>query len=288
MSKNNISNFKIELLLIFGVTILFSCANHDNQNNLEGHWHVVDNDKSHEAFLEFPTFDILNDTLAVLGKGMYGYQGINGYLDKVNQKLYFGGECFMSNFKYKIIDSKIHLAHLNDTLDNYKYFATKCDEYCCDKQSEFFYSSNIEIDLPIKNDSFRNFVILDLWLQNKVLIGPPLASLKNEYGTSSKLVIGDKYSKIEDLNLWEEIVKVKIPVQKRDSILRVIYADKETPLDEINPILEYWEENFEHRKTYLAFREYKTNKSLNLWYLEINSKTTREQIDKTLSQWIND
>lgn len=224
-----------------------------NHIELKGHWHLSRIDPKERSLIdELPTIDFENDSIAILGKHQR-HGGIGGYHDSKNKTIRFGGECFTANFSYTIEDGKLNLTQTNYQNELDFFSAKKCNKNCCNKQEDFFYGLNIQIDLPTTNEMDCN-ISQYRSLENELYIGLPNQNLRADYGSVYKLVLNNKFSTIENLALWEKKHIVKIPQIKRDAIIKVIYADKETPMKEIVPILKYFKEK-EEKNLFYAMRK---------------------------------
>lgn len=250
---------------------------------LKGHWHFENTDCHKTSLISaLPTLDFENDSVAILGK----YQkdgGMGGYHNPIGKTITFGGECFMADFKYTFEADQLRI--ISEGYDGAcaLKLASKCEPICCDKQAEFFYGKNIDIDLPIlakeKIIPFEN-----TYLENSLFIGTPSEELKAIYGSDHRLVLGNNFATVEDLELWEEAHKVKIPASKRAKIFTVIYADKNTPMKVIRPLFEY----FEHKKEkeiYFAIRKADLTHGLSVSWQRIDNYPMGDSTE-VLSNWL--
>lgn len=140
---------KIFLIIVL-LTGLFYKFNLQKNKTIElvGHWHL-EAENGEDRFAK--TIDFENDTVVILNKHIGGYGGLNGwhYSDKL---LKFGGEGIMVKLKYSVEKEKIIFIEDsgNEKEVSPLFYGIKCELDCCDKQSEYFYDTNVEIDLPLE------------------------------------------------------------------------------------------------------------------------------------------
>lgn len=257
---------------IYYFIILMSFYSCENEiPDLNGHWHLEYEGKDNEYNLteSWPTIDIREDTLAIIGLNVYGYGGIGGGLSYKENRMRFGAECLVIDFKYSFDGEKLHLLEeFEDTVDDediYKYTyytAYRCDSICCDKQREFFFGTNVEIDLPVLK-SLKDTVDINYSLQNPIFFGKPIATWQPSYGTNYKMVLGRRFGKLEDIDLWEEKHKIKVPEHNWSEIKKIIYADRMTPMAVILPFIEKYIDRGDD-KFYFATKESNMNKKLQI------------------------
>ena len=245
---------------------------HFNSNQtptLRGHWHL-EGIGPNSSFLgtEFLTIDFENDSLATLGKFKGGYGGIEGFHDSKDKTIRFGGEGIMINFEYEIDQEKLMFYEKRHKKEDGIYTAFKCGHLCCDKQVEFFDGLNINIDLPILYEG--NCITSEkLSLQSQLYIGRPKENQIDDLGLKHRLSFGNKFAKIEDLELWEEKHKIKVPDSFRDRIYNVVFADKDTPMSLIIPLIDYFK-NQPQKQLFVAMRKVNTTEKVNICLIEID------------------
>lgn len=285
MKKENIL-----ILLVFIFLLLFWKFDlHERivlceRQKLEGHWHLIpqDGERKFEK-----TIDFENDTIAILNKHIGGYGGTGGF-HFVGSSIRFGGEGIMIEMKYKEEKGNIIFERESGNGSGKRsYFnGIRCDSNCCEKQKEYFYYENVEIDLPVifgcNGMSFeqRN-------LENKLFIGKPKKEFEAEFGTKHKFSFGSKFGNMSELKLWEEKHKITVPKSQRKEIYNVIYADQSTPMKTIKPLLNYFTTEGNHN-VFFAMRKETYDKELQLCLKEIDlmdyDSTNLAEI--SLTEWL--
>ena len=249
--------------------------------NLEGHWHLTkieDGDDSSIGLL--PTLDFENDSLAILARHTE-YGGWGGYHDAKNQTIRIGGECFMAEFSYVINGNQLLLRHQEYNAKDDYYTVKKCDENCCDKQAEYFYYQDINIDLPITTTTScpEN---LEKSLGISYYFGTPKEGLSN---SKYQLVLGGKISNLKDIKLYIERHKIKVAENKRNRIYHVVYADKNTPMKKLIPLLNYLK-NLGKQKVVLATRNAEMDKELIVCLRRVDLGNDNVDERMVLSEWL--
>lgn len=274
--------------LLYISLILFTACYQSKSPDLQGHFHITALDTTLENYtVSFPTLDFEGDSVVVLGKHILGSDGIMGYHDPKQQELYLGGECIYFHFSYEWKDTSLILTLQEDGQPTEQFLAWKCDGGCCDKQAEFFFGFPIQIDLPkiksdIAYDSTRSRS-----LEKPFYFGVPNPNLQSDYGDSIRMVVREKFVTTEDLELYDEIIAVKIPESRRNRIYKVIYADKHTPMHQLAPLIQHYEEMGESR-FYIALRNQDISKRLMPYYVPFNFDTiSLSQINNlTIEQFV--
>ena len=280
-----------KLLLFLLLLIIASCSKPD----LRGHWHVEPIDG--EALLggvDYFTIDIENDTFGLFNKYVFSSEGWGGYIDRQNQEFRFGGECLVINFRYKFEGEKLILNQTEyDKEYEKKFIGFKCDGICCDKQKEYFALSDLEINLPLAKDTSllvnrpnQFSLVTPLWF------GKPKEYYQDIYGQDHVFTIRSLgallLNKEEDIELAEEKFAIKVPENQRPRISRTIYADQNTPLKIIIPVLEKYQ-SLNKKRIYIAFREASTYPKLNLWYKRVDFnqiQKMKQHQELTWSEWL--
>jgi len=200
---------KIFLLLV----VLFTVA--CTKPNLNGHWHIT---------------SIKEDKI------------MGSPIDLKKWEMLFGGECFVLNFKFTMQKEALFLRQIEYTQPGEKQFiAKRCAKNCCNQQQDYFSSTMLEMDLPQKKDS------IGLWKAGNSptsLIYPLFFGLaKNTNDQSIRFTTGlkDFEVSIDSIAVYEKKFLVKIPEQQWKRVKRVIYADKNTPLKNIIPVLKKYQ-----------------------------------------------
>ncbi len=249
---------------------------------LEGHWHLKKMEHGVESSENrFYTIDFMDDNIVVLDKG---YGGISGSHDSKSQSIHFGGECFMLNFFYSIEKDELKLFRWGSETDDDYLLAVKCEQNCCDKQKDYFSYQDIGIDLPISKKEIC-FQQTEKSLENRMYFGLPKEANHSSTYPSYQLVLGERFSKVEDIDLYIEKHKIKVAENKRNRIYRVIYADKNTPMETIIPVLERLKEIGEER-VFFATRRKDMSKGLIICLTRIDLENHHGKEDLILKDWL--
>ena len=73
-------------------------------------------------------------------------------------------------------------------------------------------------------------------LVNYLYIGKPLQKYQAEYGTAPRLQLGDKFSSINDIPIFLEQHKIKVPEKKRNRITSSLKVDGEVTMGIVQDI----------------------------------------------------
>jgi len=193
---------KIFLLLV----VLFTIA--CTKPNLNGHWHITSIKEDKIMGSDYLTLDVYD----------------------------------VLNFKFTMQKEALFLRQIEYTQPGEKQFiAKRCAKNCCNQQQDYFSSTMLEMDLPQKKDS------IGLWKAGNSptsLIYPLFFGLaKNTNDQSIRFTTGlkDFEVSIDSIAVYEKKFLVKIPEQQWKRVKRVIYADKNTPLKNIIPVLKKYQ-----------------------------------------------
>lgn len=261
--------------------VLFSCQN--KEVDLRGHWHIEP--ATATGLVGMPTIDFVNDTFALLGKGIHGIEGFGGTHEKDKKWLTFGPTCLSVSFRYEIIDEETILLHQEFEKDNKVLTAKKCNTNCCDKQSEFFHDSPVDIDLPIAVSEICD----DLFqkpFQGQIIYGIPKQEFQKEFGDTARLLLNYEFSTTADLALWEEKWKIKAPDNMHGQMHKVVYVDKATPMQAILPLLKYYIEKEEY-EIYFASRRADMSKGYRVCYTKMDIRGYDWEVEMSYQNWIN-
>jgi hypothetical protein len=248
----------IKILLLTFLIYMVSCRGPE----LEGHWHLTRIGQGESSLIEsYPTIDFEDDTTVCLGKYIGSYGRIYGYHDKLKKRMRFGGECLVVDFRYETRGRDLILYHERyDEEHDEKFLAQKYNWSDCDKQAEFFYGQNVTIDLPVifEGQEFTKLTHGEPGMG--IYLGIPFDKLQNTYGKEHKMVLGGKFSEVKDLDLWEEIIKLKWFNPEGLRPKRILYADKNTPFEKIEAVIDfYYDQGVE--EVFLALRNEETEDS---------------------------
>lgn len=233
---------------------------------LEGHWHVFNADgtrPSSEAYIE--TIDFRTDGTATLNLSPVGYAGLVGGIGRREKRMYFGGECLSLNFKYHLKKDTLLLRQLNYDQADTPFFALRCQEGCCDKQTDFFLGDNVDIDLPVaqKHHTLDTFKSSSHWMHIKV--GKPKQEYQLVYGSEPRIQLGSYlYDTLElDLSLWVERHQIKLPEHRRKETQPLLFVDRNVPMIQLSHFMQsLYELGFSH--PYFVLRSAKTNQDFRL------------------------
>lgn len=238
---------------------------------LTGHWHVQPSKELNENFIK--TLDFVSDTSIFLNKGIRGYGGFIGYPDTKIDRVRFG-ECLSFELSFELDGDNLVIEEHLYNRSNQIHFATKCDDDCCDKQAEFFTDIPVQIDLPIAVDTSLFQKQISLSLTGNLYFGQPHSFYIEKYGATYQLSTNNRLADTTDLPLFQEKHKIKIPEANRNKIRYCIYADKETPMDSIKPVLKYFK-NHGQQEIYFAWQGADRLKEFGVLYQMIDL----EQVD---------
>ncbi|WP_367389182.1 hypothetical protein [Lewinella sp. LCG006] len=225
---------RIFITFLIGV---FSCSScQENSEDLNGHWHIHKVGLEPSSFGAYSTIDIEEDSLAVFDKDVFTDYGFGGVVDPKKQLMLFGGECLVLNFRYKLLDDVLVLNQMEyDEKNDITFVGKRCDHNCCDLQEEFFKNTIMRIDLAYHQD-IDNLVTYDSmpsYLRRGVYVGKVKKAYYPCYNNDYIVSLGGQTVGYEDLELWREKQLIKLPENKRSLIRVVIYADKNSPKDQL-------------------------------------------------------
>lgn len=268
---------KIFLLLV----VLFTVA--CTKPNLNGHWHITSIKEDKIMGSDYLTLDVYDDTLGIINDQVFLNRGLAGPIDLKKWEMLFGGECFVLNFKFTMQKEALFLRQIEYTQPGEKQFiAKRCAKNCCNQQQDYFSSTMLEMDLPQKKDS------IGLWKAGNSptsLIYPLFFGLaKNTNDQSIRFTTGlkDFEVSIDSIAVYEKKFLVKIPEQQWKRVKRVIYADKNTPLKNIIPVLKKYQALGVH-KMVVALKAMDNNQKLTIWYQLINPLTILEANNSSIT-----
>lgn len=206
--------------------------------NLNGHWHLTPvGEYSGLEPGDYFIVDIEDDSVAYWGDKGYG-PFRETTVDHQDEIMDFGGECWgiVLGYKYRFGKLYFNELHYSDDQDELTFIGVRCDEDCCDKETEFFKDSKISVRLPIKHGPREALSLDDIErsLTRAMTIGPPKPQYNSCYSEPSPILLGDKFmGSPDDLSLFREHHRVKLPEAKRDQVIILLYANIETPKLEV-------------------------------------------------------
>ncbi len=276
----SISYFCALLLLVF----LFP-----NKLDLRGHWHVHRLNEAKLGDIDYTIMEIFKNKTASFGAS--AYTGVfDGQIDTWNKTIKFGGECGILDFDYYFKGNYLLLIQ-----QQYggQFKAIRCNSNCCDQQKDFFsYQKILTIDLPIAKDTIplmsSNF---PSFLENRLLYGLPKKRYQMRcFGPRYSLVLDDKVAWEQDILIWEEIIKTKVPDDVHTHLKKIFYVDNNLKVSEIYKGLEKCKE-IGYGRVYFALRSESTHDDFKIW-LKPFDLSNLEEMNKsndfrTVETWLN-
>lgn len=278
-----VKKLKKTIFLLF-LLLYAACA----QPDLNGHWHITAiKEKEKIMGSKYLTLDIYDDTLGIIKEQVFLNSGFTGLVNSKKQEMLFGGECLVLNFEFTYEEGVLYLRQLAYTEPEEKQFiAKRCDETCCDRQQDYFSSTMLDIDLPQKIDSIR---LIEAEKHPSSLSYPLFFgvanNLKNVQDKSRKFTIGlkDFEGNIDSIARYDEQFLIKIPEEYWKRVRRVIYADKNTPLKNMIPVLKKYRE-LGIVKMLVALKEIDSAQNLKIWHHPIETLNLIEDANP-LTTW---
>lgn len=224
----------IFILSLFSLSAI-SCRD----NHPDGHWHLtkkhilikedsISANAANNGYEQEAILDIAADT-GLWNKNVYTFGGIPLYVNKRSQTIEISnGECFLLNFSYDLRSDTLILHDLNNS--SIVYQGIKCENGCCDKQSDEFLEVNVKIDLPVEKDTTQStFYSIYRPYEQRIYIGPAKVNY-DECFPGPRVSVNGKYVTLEDIPIIIEMNKVRIPFSSRNQIRYSLYSDKEVKL----------------------------------------------------------
>ncbi len=262
---------KTTLLILPLLSYFFSC--HKPIEKMNGHWYLK---KSKVEFgdPEYSTLDIENSGIAIFDKDNWAGSGIFCLVNPEDNALDLVQECLVGSYSFEILGDSMSLSKV-DSKVYYKGF--RCSKGCCDRQKDFFCSSNLEIDLPIANDTAKliRFENESREFQSRILIGWPI-NKKGCFPMPIMINLDGSFANIQDLDLWVETLKLTIVPNKRQRINTLLFVNRETDINQLNDLLEKLK-TFKVIVPYVAFREKNFDNQLAIWLRRIDFKKTETE-----------
>lgn len=232
---------------------------------LEGHWHVYNADgtrPSSESFIE--TIDFRTDGTAILNLSPVGYTGLVGGIGRRERRMYFGGECLSLNFKYHLKKDTLLLRQLIYDEADTPFFALRCQEGCCDKQTDFFLGDNVDIDLPVaqKHHTLDTFKSNSRWIHIKV--GKPKEEYQYNYTSRPRIRLDNSLYDTLNLNLWVERHQIKLPASRRQEMRPLLFVDREFRIGQLSGFLQDLAD-LGFKESYFVLRSLETDENFKLW-----------------------
>ena len=261
------------IILLLFVLLNLAC----NTPDLNGHWHIT-SIKEGEKIMgsDYLTLDIYDDTLGTINKQVFLSWSHFGRIDFWKQEMLFGGECFVLEFKFTLQEEDLLLRQIAYTEPGEKqYIAKRCEANCCSQQEDYFSSTMLEIDLPQKLDSINAW---EAGNTSRSLIYPLFFGLaKSSKKTKNRPIqftIGRKDVEvhIDSIAMYEEEFLMYVPEENWKRLKRILYADKNTPLNKIIPVVKKYKALGIH-KMLVALQAKDSKGNFTVWYQPIALST---------------
>lgn len=225
---------RIFITFLIGV---FSCTScHENIEDLNGHWHIHKVGLEPNSFGAYSTIDIEDDSLAIFDKDVFTDYGFAGVVDPKRQLMLFGGECLVLNFRYKLLEDVLVLNQMEyDEKNDITFVGKRCDDNCCDLQEEFFKNTIMRIDLAYHQEveHLISYDSIPSPFMREVYVGRVKKAYYSFYKDYYIVSLSGQTVGAEELKSWREKHLVKMPENKRSIARVVIYADKNSPKDQL-------------------------------------------------------
>ncbi len=244
---------------LFGICIvLFSACQQEEKpkyTKLTGHWHVFHREDTIDCY-EIIDFEGSTTFYEGAYKDIYRDRYNKGYADFPNQKLYFSPVSgrLTETYKYEFQGDTILLKCLEpyDYVIEYEYYAVKVDKKQCSWYKDAFCCLGLSAELPIVIEDKGLNDLPVLGLQITLQIGYP------KFGKSDSISVREMYSyediNAEDIPLIIEKSYIVTNILRRGEIQLAFYADKETKVKHLKPILQKLAEITDRPKVVLVFQ----------------------------------
>lgn len=225
-----------------------SCSDSEIKENINGHWHLFHRQSDIENL--YYKLDISNNSIAKL-------EGINYVnFNKSKHKIDFGKNIISEErrillwidgqyeeFKYFLKKDSIFLIDIDKTeVDEYKYYGIKRRKEFCKKETDFYSSQLVSINLPIKKSK-------DIKVKENLSTNLNVYFGRNKFTNKESIQFDQNIKEINDINLKieKEKFKIKIPKHKRDSISVILNIDKNILKDVFIVFLNEVEKEFKNQ-----------------------------------------
>ena len=213
-----------------------------------GHWHLFDKEGLFRDSLDnFCVLDFNKNQIHL-------EDWIMGNTSRLQKKLFVGGECYYEVFDYHFSEDSLILTSLYETKeDTFVKRIYALPAHNCTKEQHFFRHSNVDLKLSEIQDTIEFDRIKNMSLLEGIEIGKDKRNdfsknMKAFYFQGSKEVTGD------DIPLFLEKLKIIAPAANHDKIQLAFYADKETKIKHLKPILQKLAEIPDRPKVVLVFQ----------------------------------
>lgn len=257
---------------------------------MKGHWHferrvnvtMENNDSVEYQYNMFvSTFDF-NGEFGIWNNNIGGYPGIHSYLTTDSNKLIVAnGDCYHQEYTYEFINDSIILHQNGGTLLK----GYKCNEYCCDKQKDYFLNDNIIIDLPaFVTDSSMKQESTKSTKELRIILGK--SSIPQFYGNDYKLSMNGSYINLTDVNLGIEAMLLRNKLYYNNESYFAIYADRNAKFSEIQDILKKLETNGIKKVSIMSRDISNLRESFKIYRNEISTNDELSNVNATIENWL--
>lgn len=236
---------------------------------LEGHWHVYDADGTRpnsNGYIQ--TIDLGPDREATINLGIGGNLRLEGQIISTQRRIEFGAECLSANFKYYLKGDTLFLRQPSLYTEDIPFYAIRCQEGCCNKQSDFFLGDSVDIDLPVvkHQHTLDTLKLSSRWMHIKV--GIPKQEYQIEYGSEPRILLDNYfYDTLDlelDLNLWTEIHLIKLPEHQHAQASPLLFVDRHVRMEELSDFLQKLAD-LGFKESYFVLRSLETDENFKLW-----------------------
>ncbi len=213
MKRSHFHYFIFCLIILLG-----SCK----QAVLDGHWHV-----STERDAEFYiTLDFLEDSICYLNHNSF-WNAQDGVLDNKKNKIYINNKKGIAG--YAIKNRTENEMQLMDLHDGTSFYASKCEEQCCNVLEDYLKEIFVKIELP---ENVYNFKLEKITRANSAYIfyGVPNSDYNKAFGNDVLLCIDNQFTTEYTLPFYHEN---KLKQFKEEEINYKIIADKKTRIKQL-------------------------------------------------------
>ncbi|WP_020567944.1 hypothetical protein [Neolewinella persica] len=227
---------------LFSFTVLvITLVGCESKNSLTGHWHYHPVDKGH-SYVQ--NVDFISDTTFTYNDQSPRWEGHLGSLDQKGQTMYWGGECIMGDWMYRIISrNKIEVFDRREKV----LLGVLTRKPSCSPPDDLFLESRFAIELPVFKDGLPD--IGPLALVHDITVGPLKEEFSSVYPGGIQVALGDIIVNPENTSrffLFDLQREVKVREADRPKLRVLVYLDQNTPLEVLEPVLKHYAGRKEH------------------------------------------
>lgn len=168
--------------------------------------------------------------------------------------------------------------------DARRFIAERVDSILCDRQQAFFNSPYYTVDLPVRNIADTTLLEnTERSLNSRIFTGKSV--WKGADFGKHILYLGSKKYERQDLDLWDEKYKIKVPENRWKKIKYVVYGDKDTPVELLKPLF-LWCKEKKIEQLYFAVREEATKHSFKIWLKPVSVAEIELNSNLRLEDWL--